>query len=94
MFPMNRPVAVTDLVGIFKQSDNEEGTYLVQHQGQCYAGTARRGASLEALTPIGQRVPVVTSGLSSEPWVVTKISDQILSIADLGGNRSSRSQQY
>lgn len=93
---MNRPVAVTDLVGIFKQSDNEEGTYLIQHQGQCYAGTARRGSSLEALTPVGQRVPIVTNGLSSEPWVVTKLSNEILSIADLGGNRSrsQQSQQY
>ena len=93
LFPKFAPIAVPDVVQAFKNAP-DEGTFQVQHGGQSYIATARRGSSLETLKPVGMRVPSVTSPGATEPWYVTKITDEILTdLEQQSGNRQQQRNQ-
>jgi hypothetical protein len=90
VFPLNTSVPVYDLPGAFKRSENEEGTYHVQRGGQTWIATARRGSSLESLTPAGPPVPVAGAILTNEPFIVTCVSDEPIKIGSQQSQGQSR----
>jgi hypothetical protein len=59
--------------------ERNEGTFLAQQGGQTYLVTAQAGHSISSLRPVGQRfAQPTTNSAGQEPWLVTKLSNEIL----------------
>lgn len=71
-------------------TEGDQGSYLCQQGGQNYLLVAAAGHSIKAgPIPIGRRVQeALTPSSTSEPWTITKISDQ-----DVSEGFSGRSNQ-
>jgi hypothetical protein len=74
--------------------ERNEGTFLAQQGGQTYLVTAQAGHSISGIRPVGQRFNQPTTSVGGqEPWVVTKISNDVLREEREGYSREREREQ-
>ncbi len=85
----NQTIQAQDLAQALEGS---EGTFLCQNAGQSYFVVARRGHSIvNGPTPVGYPAPV--QQLGAQPWSITKVSNQEISLGQAGEQSQYRDQQ-
>jgi hypothetical protein len=72
---LNQPTTALDLA---RSLNGESGTFIAQQGGQNFLVTAAEGHSIKSLRPVGQRSQTVPATI--EPWTITKISNQDISV--------------
>ncbi len=94
MLQVDQTVTAYDLA---RALHGEQGTFIARQNLQSFKVTASPGHSITSLTPLGPPVSGVlqASALAAEPWSITKISDQDISLTgdqNQAGNNQSRQQ--
>lgn len=74
--PLNSTVQGYDLAQVLR---NDEGTFFAQQGSSCFIVTAAEGHSIKSIRPVAQNVqPAQSLGQGPQPWLITKISNDIL----------------
>jgi hypothetical protein len=80
--PINGTIQHPDLAEALR---GENGTFFCQQGGQGYIVTAAEGFSIKSLRAVGRKIVEanVLMQVTPEPWVITKISEEVLEFGAL-----------
>ncbi len=73
------------------RGSNNYGTFFCQLGGQSFLAISEQGQSVTSFTAIGTPIPEANAqiGAARRQWIVQKLSNQILLVEEVSGQRSS-----